>query len=425
MTSEVALMNRSAVILAADSAATVKVWENGVEKERYFKGANKIFNICSTQPVGVMIYDGADFQGVPWEVIAKGYRDQRKGASQAHLSSYPADLFEFIISDASLFPQQQQLEQFSNYVVDSALRFAGLIGRHSSVSSATTPAAKAAAKRTMFSNFQAWVASDAYFDGIDDAFVHMHAHPNLAPAAQTLGTSQLYADVQDELTADEIVLLAAAAVFKRAWTTLRVTGVVFAGYGSSEYFPHLAHYRCYGVMFGKLIHENLAAQAKSISVDNVSEIVPLAQSDMIKTFMFGASPTALGRLDGLFETGLSVFVDDLKQNGHLAQTANVDAERSAVLQTLRQLSSTYLDNSHTKPLKQVIGLFSVPELAELAETLVSIESLKERVTTPSESVSGPIDVAAISKSDGFVWIKRKHYFDPALNPRFFERRRAN
>ena len=37
------------------------------------------------------------------------------------------------------------------------------------------------------------------------------------------------------------------------------------------------------------------------------------------------------------------------------------------------------------------------------------------VTTSAESVSGPIDVAVISKGDGFVWIKRKQYFDPQLN----------
>jgi hypothetical protein len=67
-------------------------------------------------------------------------------------------------------------------------------------------------------------------------------------------------------------------------------------------------------------------------------------------------------------------------------------------------------------------MLPVDELAELAETLISIESLKERVTRPTESVSGPIDVAVISKSDGFIWIRRKHYFDPELNPRFFARK---
>lgn len=36
-----------------------------------------------------------------------------------------------------------------------------------------------------------------------------------------------------------------------------------------------------------------------------------------------------------------------------------------------------------------------------------------------ETVGGPVDVAVISKGDGFVWINRKHYFKPELNTQFF------
>ena len=36
-----------------------------------------------------------------------------------------------------------------------------------------------------------------------------------------------------------------------------------------------------------------------------------------------------------------------------------------------------------------------------------------------ETVGGPIDVAVISKGDGFVWVKRKHYFPADLNNHFF------
>jgi hypothetical protein len=36
----------------------------------------------------------------------------------------------------------------------------------------------------------------------------------------------------------------------------------------------------------------------------------------------------------------------------------------------------------------------------------------------AETVGGPIDVAVLSKGDGFIWIKRKHYFKPELNPHF-------
>ena len=46
-------------------------------------------------------------------------------------------------------------------------------------------------------------------------------------------------------------------------------------------------------------------------------------------------------------------------------------------------------------------------LASTAEALVSIQSLRHRVTMATETVSGPIDVVLISKADGLVWVKRK------------------
>ena len=39
-------------------------------------------------------------------------------------------------------------------------------------------------------------------------------------------------------------------------------------------------------------------------------------------------------------------------------------------------------------------------MAEFAETLINLQSLKEKVTKPSQTVGGPIDVAVITKSEG-------------------------
>jgi hypothetical protein len=62
------------------------------------------------------------------------------------------------------------------------------------------------------------------------------------------------------------------------------------------------------------------------------------------------------------------------------------------------------------------------ELAQLAEALVNITSLKRKFSAEEETVAGPIDVAVISRSDGFVWVKRKHYFPSDLNTRYFVRK---
>ncbi|MCG8347222.1 MAG: hypothetical protein MI924_05515, partial [Chloroflexales bacterium] len=78
MTAEVAILSRSAVALAADSAATiVRYPEPGEEEKRVLKGANKVFALSRTQPVAIMIFGDASFMGVPWETLVKMYRADR------------------------------------------------------------------------------------------------------------------------------------------------------------------------------------------------------------------------------------------------------------------------------------------------------------------------------------------------------------
>jgi hypothetical protein len=76
MTSEVCLMNRLAIVLAADSASTVTQWTEKSSGERYFKGSNKIFQLSDHHPVGLMIFDSSNILRVPWEIVVKAFRNE-------------------------------------------------------------------------------------------------------------------------------------------------------------------------------------------------------------------------------------------------------------------------------------------------------------------------------------------------------------
>jgi hypothetical protein len=67
MTAEIAIMNRSAITVAADSAVT-----RGPNKVHV--NANKIFRLSDQAPIGLMVYGNADVFGLPWELVAKLYR---------------------------------------------------------------------------------------------------------------------------------------------------------------------------------------------------------------------------------------------------------------------------------------------------------------------------------------------------------------
>jgi hypothetical protein len=92
MTAEVVIMNRTAVALAADSAVT---WSVGKGRKIY-NTVNKLFALSKHQPVGIMLYGGADFMGIPWETVVKVYRAHLGSKDFPKLRDYAADFMDFL-----------------------------------------------------------------------------------------------------------------------------------------------------------------------------------------------------------------------------------------------------------------------------------------------------------------------------------------
>jgi hypothetical protein len=70
MTAEIAILNKNAVALAADSAVTLRNPDN----QKVYNTANKLFMLSKYHPVGIMVYGSADLIGVPWETVIKMFR---------------------------------------------------------------------------------------------------------------------------------------------------------------------------------------------------------------------------------------------------------------------------------------------------------------------------------------------------------------
>ena len=81
----------------------------------------------------------------------------------------------------------------------------------------------------------------------------------------------------------------------------------------------------------------------------------------------------------------------------------------------------YRRQNYINPVLNIVDMLPKDELAAMAESLINLTSFKRRVSMDAETVGGPIDVAVISKGDGFIWIKRKHYFKSELKPSVFRK----
>lgn len=422
MTSEVVLMNRRAIALAADSASTITRWVRGERKSRYFKGTNKIFQLSHSAPVGMMINGAGSLQGVPWETLVKTFRDSYLKQDFDKLSEYPTALLSWIEGNREAFPTTFLHEQFLAEVLEGAGKI--VFGAFRDIPETLQKAKRNKELVSQFKRRKAAVSAAPMLGNAvpEDIAAAISSHADAA--ARSIENAGYLAPLAQVIGFHEVAVAAITGIFKEGHSTLDVTGLVFGGYGSKEYFPCVEAFECYGNVLGKLLYERKHDDCRCISQENVSEIVPFAKSEMIYTFIAGTSIAGMIAIDKIARESLDVFHKQLVDNNKIIPGSDASSERKAAHTHFKDSISEYYRTNHMSKLRSVVGMLPLPELAELSETLVHIESMKERVTTDEESVSGPIDVALISKNDGFIWIKRKHYFDGKLNPRYASRTQA-
>ena len=80
----------------------------------------------------------------------------------------------------------------------------------------------------------------------------------------------------------------------------------------------------------------------------------------------------------------------------------------ARIEKLRVAAEAEVQEKYAQPLMAAVVALPRRDLAAMAEALVSLTAFRARMSvTEKEHVGGPMDVAVLSKGDGFVWVKRK------------------
>ncbi len=114
MTAEIAILNKSAVALAADSAVTVQVGSG----QKIYNTVNKLFTLSKYQPVGVMVYGNGELMGVPWESIIKEHRRELGRAEHGTLREYVDGFLAWISTAKLLFPLTLQT-QIADFLIQN------------------------------------------------------------------------------------------------------------------------------------------------------------------------------------------------------------------------------------------------------------------------------------------------------------------
>jgi hypothetical protein len=154
--------------------------------------------------------------------------------------------------------------------------------------------------------------------------------------------------------------------------------------------------------------------------------MPFAQREMVNTFIEGIDPSFRQVLDAYLRELIANYpmqvlqaIPEVPVDKREALVKDLSGMADQVLQDFSSRIAAYIRQNHIDPVLNAVAALPKDELAAMAEALVNLTSFKRKVSLETETVGGPIDVAVISRGDGFIWIKRKHYFQPELNQAFF------
>ncbi len=400
MTSEILILTPSAVALAADSAVTVG-------NKKTYNGVNKLFMLSNNPPMGIMTYNLSHFSNVPLETIIKEFRLEIKEEELNTVEEFKDKFKEYLeklIKDSlHSYSIEEQLDDFIKQI-------------------------KIESQHMEFSIFESIVKNVINNVNFDDLTDYSEIITNTLNINETKLNELIPNEINGNQRKDFLKDLKKFFVYNIYIEPF--TGIVIAGFNKDRLFPSYIEFN-----ITYLFDDNfILKEIKHLDIiGNLVHVRPLAQDDVINTFLTSIDKGTEFKLTKYVYKFYEDYTNNLKEainsNSHLDSN-----EKTKFLNEISKIESAnknlgllfeefinQLKDEHANHLLDSISALPKEELSNLAESLINITSLKRKIGSDLETVGGPVDVAIITKGDGFIWTKRKHYFDGNLNPHFFKR----
>jgi hypothetical protein len=334
MTAELAVLNRTAVALAADSAST-SLQATGLPK--IFNTADKLFHLDGTKPIGIMVYGNASFMGVPWETIIKRYR--LVPSTPSATLEIAAEKFVLFLGSQDLLSDDHIHKWLENHVRELAGEAARLVNSEKDRLGATAVVAGITAD--ILNRVRAWPLLNGVTAADIDAFI-ANWDPALNAAIDAMFTANPL-DAVARQNAKEII--ARANLSEPQPNDSLVSGIVVAGFGDDELFPVLWNCQIRSVLASRVVQRS-NGECEPLTLDMTAMIRAFAQGDMVYSFMHGLDPT----LRRMIEGGVSELLQ--KYANHLAGLTGFTGGALATFQAAATTTASSLNQSFTDEIER-------------------------------------------------------------------------
>ena len=412
MTSEVMIMNRQAVVLAADSAVTY----GGGPDPVVTLEAEKILPL--TRQIALMVYSRGDVLGRSWSHIAHAFSQAHGEDAFDTVEACAEAFFAFIDNNRRLFPEKEEHEEF-----EALMRAAYL-----------TVLNYARALRT-YPNTPYRDDADAFDAALDVYRGHLSSDEAGEPRA-TLDIyddltrerfNALYAEVLDRVLGEALGEISIAdgplrdKLFDLAYLLATrpaflepFAGLVFTGFGTEDVFPVYHHW--YASILVDGIMKRAADEQVAVGVDDGPNafVRTFAQADMTHAFLRGVHPTLFDLMISLNwvanEASARAALSAAGVQPAKAEEAMRQIEAEALPGLTRDFIVTaqaYSQEEFIDPFIAVVSASGKKQMGETAKALVELNILKADLQMKKNGVGGDVDVAMITRTAGLEWYQKK------------------
>ena len=422
MTAIVGILNRQGIAFAADSAATLTVSST----HNITNHANKIFELSKKEPIGIVMYGNMNLMKLSWEQIIKMYRQKLADMKFEHLKEYADDFFSFVrdlmAPNQDGVYTQSQIHFFVNSFYNEILKLASDKLKKESKELSDENIVDVVMDE-MKSIYDSYKQKETCLDCQSltlESFTDLSKEYVNSKLAQCLSVNNCPLNFKEAFIETLFCIVRSSAhVYASS------TGLVFFGYGDKELMPSYHSYTISELFENKL--KIVETGNYVVDYNKGACLIPFAQTDVTNTVVRGIDDDLRAVFYSKNEQILSLLLTTIISKLTEAQAPHelidilTNLDINSISKVFKEDMDDYIWKNYVSKLIDIVEFLSKEDLAEMAESLIKMTGLKRHVTTDEESVGGPVDVAVVTKYDGFIWIKRKHYFSPELNPNYFQR----
>jgi hypothetical protein len=276
MTTEIAILNRQGIALAADSAVTIG-------RQKVWKTANKLFSLAPHNDIAVMAYGSGDFISFPWETIVKCFR-QKVGPKQfMTVKECAEELIRYLESDDFQNSGSENVSILFLFMTHLE-RLKDRVGEYQKTGGYQSKKEF----RQKLCDQVSW-AKQRLNDG--PVFLNMATLKDFKKTYQTM-VLEVAKDVFKEVITPQVLKALTEfcfEIFRRQWPSDYETGLVVAGFGKNEFFPVVVTYMVDGKHNKTLRAWRADDYCHDINDPNQSDgvIIPFGQRDVAFLFLDG------------------------------------------------------------------------------------------------------------------------------------------